>query len=367
MKLTVVTPYKQRLGTLRVVLSCLAEQTLEPADFEVIIGAMEYSDEYVRLCRQFATRLNIVSVLLDREWNCGQARNLALRQARGDVTVFLDADMALPPDCLRGLYDRYFTDGAEICVLGQSLGYDNVVEQGADGGDPAQHYREVLAGLAAAPERRHDQRWTFEPLVLPWTIVWMGLVALPTATVRRHELTFDEGFRGWGGEDQEWGYRVGACGIPIVRGEDVWGVHLPHVRSVAANFASFDANKWYFLTKWPVLDVELYRAFDGWQANRLYADLQSEVAAVSDGRGLGVARRRVDGRGVLWVGLMLGDEATDSDTLPLVGLALPYPDGSFTECRVLRPILGLSERYRQAVLREAARVAYTVVLPVVRT
>jgi hypothetical protein len=88
-----------------------------------------------------------------------------------------------------------------------------------------------------------------------------------------------------------------------------------------------------------------------------------------------VARGTVDGADVLLVGATIDGDARVCDpaqaaqldgglaaeVLPLVGLALPYPDGSVGECRVLPPIQRLSERYRQVVLREAERVARRVV------
>lgn len=372
--ISVVIPYKQRLRNLKTVLASLAEQTLPRSRFEVVVGAMEYATDYVEACREFADRLEIVTVMAGGEWNCSRARNMALRQAGGEIILFLDADMALPTQCLESLYDRYYADGQDACVLGQLVGYDNLSPRAghADEDLPYSHYRELLAGLESTPGLRTDRRWLFEPLVLPWTIVWSGMVALRAATVRRHALWFDEDFRGWGGEDQEWGYRIAATGTPIVRGVDVLGLHLPHERDVASNMAAFDANKGYFLSKWPALDVELFRAFDGWEANRRHAELSREVAeALPTGGRLGVVRGAIEGADTLVIGARieaaaetpaaevqkLFDPGAPVRALPLVGLALPFPDGSVDSCRVLEPALGLSEPYRDAVLREAARVS----------
>jgi hypothetical protein len=44
-KLSVCIPYKARLDNLRITLEALVQQTMGAADFEVIIGAMEYSAE----------------------------------------------------------------------------------------------------------------------------------------------------------------------------------------------------------------------------------------------------------------------------------------------------------------------------------
>lgn len=380
-KFSVVIPYKQRLRNFRIALAALAEQTLPGSEFEIVVGALEYSQEYLAACQEYADRLNIVSVLVDEEWNLCRSRNLALRQVSGEVVVFLDADLALPPRCLESLYDRYYADGQDVCVVGQIVGLDGRSDRPAETGDLPEHrqYRSLLADLEASPGARLDKRWRFDPFVLPWTLVWGAFIVVPAETVRRHELFFDEDFRGWGGEDQEWGYRVHAAGVPIVRGEDVYGLHLPHARDVSSNFREFDVNMDHFLAKWPALDVELYRAFDMWGANRSYEEVRREVAAAVSGpdETLGVARGTVGGKDTLVVGApvdgrsritdpevsALFDDGSPASVLPLVGLALPYPGGSVEECRVLPAALKLSERYREAVLREAKRVSRHVVAP----
>ncbi|MFI5571324.1 glycosyltransferase [Streptomyces sp. NPDC051740] len=380
-RVSVVIPYKQRLRNFRVALAALAEQTLPSSEFEIVVGALEYSPEYLEACREYAGRLTIVSVLVDEEWNLCRSRNLALRQVSGEVVVFLDADLALPPRCLETLYGRYYADGQDVCVVGQIVGLDGRSDREAETADLPEHrrFRELLAELEAAPGERHDKRWRFDPFVLPWTLVWGAFIVVPTASVRRHGLLFDEGFHGWGGEDQEWGYRVHTAGIPIVRGEDVYGLHLPHIRDVSSNFREFDVNMDYFLTKWPVLDVELFRAFDMWGANRSYEEVRREIAAIVPGPdgALGVARGTVDGRDTLVVGVPLSVPAggppeivdpavrgrfeTPASVLPLVGLALPFAGESVEECRVLPAVTRLSERYRKTVLDEVSRVARHVV------
>jgi hypothetical protein len=181
---------------------------------------------------------------------------------------------------------------------------------------------------------------------------------------------FDEGFRGWGAEDQEWAFRVSRTGTPLLFQPDVYGLHLPHTRNINANFETLDANKAYFLAKWPILDVELYRAFDSWlDAAEAHRGVERELAEVAgEGHTLGVVRGTVDGADVLTVGAVLdgrnrlrdpeapeGGSATQ--VLPLLGVALPFPDNAFARCRVLPPIWRLSSEYRDLVLREVERVS----------
>ncbi|GIF14160.1 glycosyltransferase family 2 protein [Actinoplanes teichomyceticus] len=363
-RISVVVPYRQRADNLRLALSALAEQTLAADGFEVVVGAMEYSDEYLDVCREFTDRLPIVSVLSARPWQVGQARNLALRQATGDVVVLMDVDMALPPRCLEDLWERHFAYGQNVCVVGQMIDYDN------NTGDvtavdvlPYEHYRKVLADLEATGPGDQDPRLSARH-VIPWSFAWTALIALPRSLIVDNGLWFDLGFHGYGVEDLEWAYRVGRTGTPIVMGREFFGVHLPHVRSVAANKRTEAPNYRYFLAKWPGPDVELACAFGDFEANERYTGFRRALAEVTGRPGgtLTVVRGVVDGRSELVAGVVPGTTgvlpagATDVQVLPLAGLALPYPDGGVDRCRVLDPVHALPEPYRERILAEVRRV-----------
>ena len=375
MKLSVAIPYKQRLGNLTTVLEGLSHQTLDSSEFEVVVGAMEYSEEYVATCRKFADRMNLVSVCSAREFSIPRARNLAMRQATGEIVVQMDADTLLPPGALENLYERHFAFGQRACIVGQVVGYDNNDQSVAD--VAAMSYLDHLDALERMSDsygRPEDPR--FQVLhVLPWAFAWTGLIALPLAAVRRHDLFFDETFHGWGVDDLEWGYRIAAAGIPIILREDVHAIHLPHTRDADANRLTEAANYGRFLRKWPRPDVELAYAFGDVAANSLYQGFVKELRAVQGGRSLGLVRGTVDGRDTLLVGVPIDDShqvsgradlperfdaATDMEVLPLIGLALPYEDGSVQDCRLLPALDGFSERYRDRIRAEAARVARSV-------
>ncbi|MEU4160657.1 glycosyltransferase [Actinoplanes sp. NPDC026670] len=355
-RFSVVIPYRKRAANLRLALAALADQTLPPGDFEVVLGVLddgEYDGGHAEVCREFAGRLDIVTVASARPWQVGYARNLALRQATGEVVVLMDVDMALPSRCLEDLWDRHFAYRQRVCVVGQMIDYDN------NTGDvtsvdvqPYQHYRKILDDLQATGTAGQDPRMTAEH-VIPWSFAWTALIALP----RDLAVEFDTGFHGYGVEDLEWAYRVAAGGTPIVMGRDFFGVHLPHLRSVAANRRTEAPNYRYFLRKWPGLDVELACAFGDFEANSHYLPLRRAAG------GLTVVHGRVDGRTHLVVGVppdsgrVLPATAADVEVLPLVGLALPYEDGSVDRSLVLEPIGALPGPYRERVLAEVRRVS----------
>ncbi|MFE0105843.1 glycosyltransferase [Streptomyces sp. NPDC059009] len=384
---SIVIPYKRRLDNLRLVLSSLAEQTMPKDRFEVLIGAMEYAPEFASLCQEFTDRLTLVSVLCADDWNLSRARNLALRHVHGEVTLILDADMVLPTRFLENLHDRHYAHRQNVCVVGQMIGYDDVQDEEVAEVElaPYGHYREVLARIEAQDHVVMDRRWAPELTSafgrFPWVYARGGLVAVTTRTVREHGLTYDEGFAGWGPEDQEWALRVARTGTPIVLGQEVYGLHLPHARSLTDNGREAQRNNRYYLAKWPRLDLELALAFGWLETDRVLPEVSAELAAAAGrfgpGHALGVVRGTADGRSVIAVGAAIDtrtgtpvpevaalfDGRLPMTVLPLTGFALPYEAGDADECRVLPPVASLSERYREAVLREAERVAVKVSAP----
>jgi glycosyltransferase involved in cell wall biosynthesis len=374
-KFSIVIPYRDRLDNLRISLASLADQTLPGAEFEVVVGVMEYSDKYLAICREYLDHLNIVSVLSARPWQVGYARNLAMRQATGDILVLMDVDMAIPSRCLEDLHDRYFGYGQNVCVIGQMIDYDNNTGDVAEvHAKPYEHYRKVLDDIQATGSVDADPRLRARH-VIPWSFAWTALIALPRTLVGAHDLTFDLAFRGYGVEDLEWAYRVSRTSTPMIVARDFFGMHLPHVRDVNANRRTEALNYRYFLRKWPGADVELACAFGDFEANEAYLDFRREIERVvgAPGASLAVLRATVDGESQLVVGLTvdassrldgatvgaLPDGGKAGELLPIAGVALPYEDDSIDRCRILPPVLRLAGRYKEKILAEAHRVSRT--------
>jgi glycosyltransferase involved in cell wall biosynthesis len=376
-KLSVCVPYKARLDNLGIALEALARQTMGAADFEVIVGAMEYSTELIALCAGFCDRLNLVTVCSSREFHIPRARNLAMRSATGEVVVQIDADTMLAPDALQRLYELCFAFGQRVCAVGQVVGYDNNEDGDIDSVElrPYEEHLTALKEMAAAPDWPADPRFRVEHNI-PWAFAWTGLIALPAAAVASERLYFDENFLGWGNDDLEWGYRVCASGIPIVLRPDVYGLHLPHKRNATANRLTGRANADRFLRKWPERDVELVCLAGDTRANGLWPSYRAALAHASGAAAFGVAVGAVDGGTALLIGAPLDDADNPVDRdylecfdvpadvriLPLTGFALPYEAGEVASCRVGPRIQRLPARYRDAVLAEAERVAHRVVV-----
>jgi GT2 family glycosyltransferase len=377
-KISVAIPYRRRLQNLALAFEGLARQTLHADEFEVVVGAMEYCPDYLSLCRSYSERLDIVSVVSGADFEISRARNLAMRQARGEVCVQMDADTLLTPDALENLYDRRFRFGQDICVVGQVLGYDNNT-----GGDITSvdtrsfdvHAARLQDLARAAPS---DPRFQ-TPHIVPWAFAWTGLIALRTDTVRSHDLYFDEDFRGWGVDDLEWGLRISATGTPIVLCSDLCALHLPHARSAAANQAASRRNFRQLLLKWPRPDVELVAAFDDFVANDDFLRYCRELnaAAGPGASGLASVTGSIGGQPAVLIGVPVDgdrrildpdviarfDPGTPVEILHLAGLALPFSDDTFSTAEILAPATRLSAHFFDVIQAEVHRVAHHVSTP----
>ena len=376
-KVSVCIPYKQRLENLKIVFEALVDQTMPSSEFEVIIGAMEYSKEFLELCLNFSNKINITSVVTGRDFSIPSARNLAMRQATGNIIVQMDADSLLTKTSLDNLYNRHFAFTQQICVVGQVVGYGNNNDGSVTTVDHLEykHYKKHLDELENFVGIPRDPRFQV-PHIVPWAFGWTGFIALPLTLIKKYNLFFDEDFHGWGVDDLEWSYRICNAGIPIVLCEDIRAIHLPHVRDQQINQQSEKKNYKYFLKKWPCIDVELAHSFGDVKANELFIHFSQELKRItnSDNIHLAVVSSKSNNKNILIVGveikdgeiidrniITMFDNSSQIEVLHLIGMALPYEGKEFIECHVLSPILKFSTLYREKIDLELLRVAQKII------
>lgn len=377
-KLSISIPYKQRIENLEVVFEALAHQTMSKDDFEIIIGAMDYCEDFISLCKRYIDKLHIIAVMSPDEFAIPWARNLAMRQASGEVIVQMDADTLLPPNALQNLYDSHFAFGQNVCIVGQVIGYGNNQDGSVDSVEvhPYSHFKKAIAELEASTGNPKDTRFQVHHAI-PWAFGWTGLIALPLSLIRKHELYFDETFQGWGIDDLEWSYRICNSGTPMILLETVRAIHLPHPRDPEANRNTETVNNRRFLRKWPTPDVELQVAFGDVVANSIYLEFMTERSAVLDKLkgSLGIARGFIDGKDTVLVGIELDenlnildpnirkefDTHDEIDIQPLIGMALPYSDKSCEVSVLYEPTNLFTDRYTSAIKSEADRVSNRVI------
>src|SRR5690242_9733648 len=98
---SVIIPVYNGANTLPHVFAGLARQTLDPAQFEVIVTDDCSTDSTPELLQGYVnqTLFSLTILKQDQNWGASAARNLAAKAAKGDYLLFIDAD-CVPDDHL---------------------------------------------------------------------------------------------------------------------------------------------------------------------------------------------------------------------------------------------------------------------------
>jgi len=366
-----VIPYYDRLPYIERVLHALSDQDAYLDDLEIVIACLEYSESLLRLLADLPPLIRTRVIMTRELWNVSTARNLAMRHAEGQVLLLLDADMVLPSSFLRRLRDEYDPIERHAVVVGQMLNYSAYTEVSADSLHDYAYYKDrYLAGNCRAG-LGIDARWNCARKI-PWSLCWTALVAIPRFLVEERSLYFDQSFAGWGAEDLEWGYRIQCAGIPIHFADDLWGIHLPHLRDVRKNCADQEQNYDRFLSKWPCFEVEIVTRFGDAFANHRFDEF---VAALDDVRGPGQTVNVVDFSVGAFRHLAVGAVSDSDGTLlncgdvpgmsaaninkriQLLGLRLPYASRSMDSAYLLGSIRKAPSSIQELIYSEVDRVA----------
>jgi glycosyltransferase involved in cell wall biosynthesis len=375
-RFSIVIPYHRRLPYIEQVLRSLAEQDIPLGDVEVIVVSMEYSEPLLRVLSGLPEELRVRCVMAREPWNVSRARNIGIRNAAGRTLLLLDADMLLPRSFLRRLRDEYDPAGRPVAVIGQMLNYDAYTDVPEASLAPYEHYRATYLAGNTREGLRGDARW-HSTRSIPWSLYWTALIAIPRELVMRHSLYFDEGFRGWGAEDLEWGYRLQRCGIMPEFADGLWGIHLPHPRDVRKNCAEQELNYERFIRKWPCFEVEIVSRFGDAFAREHFGELTAarrrvcgsaesvNVLEMSAGNSRLLAVGAICDRNGEWLNRPVvagAPQAEVTRSTPLLGLRLPYRSKDVDTGYVLPSVRNAPPPVLTLIQQEVERVSKQTVL-----
>lgn len=194
MKISVVIPTYNRADSLAVVLPSLLDQTFPAESYELLLcdaGSTDGTEELVK-------ELNDSRLVFTPGENTGRsgARNRGVREARGDLILFTDADIIAEPDLLQQHWDFHQRFPGDA-VVGCEVQVDTLEEYALYRQDPQQHARH-------STERK----------TVPWHYFLTGNASARKADLLRVGV-FDEEFTGYGHEDLELGYRLQKSGCTL--------------------------------------------------------------------------------------------------------------------------------------------------------
>ena len=194
MKLSVVIPTYNRADSLAVVLPSLLNQTFPAQDYELLLCDAGSSDGTQELLRE----LNDERIVFAPGENTGRsgARNRGVREARGELILFTDADIIAEADLLEQHYEFHRRHPGDA-VVGCEVQVDSLEEYEKYRQDPQAH-------------ARHSQARK----TVPWHYFLTGNASASKADLLKVGV-FDEDFTGYGHEDLELGYRLQKAGCTL--------------------------------------------------------------------------------------------------------------------------------------------------------
>ncbi len=235
--LSVITPTRNRAPVLERCLACLADQTLDPSRYEVIVIDDASTDETGAVIE--AARRSAVGAFrpfsMTERVGISPARNLAIREARGETIAFVDSDSLAPPSFLAVLLDCHRRAGPNIVCRGPVV-------------------------LTRSLERPFETRSSLLDISTAYFDTDNG-------SVRKEHLIraglFDEGLSPYGWEGLDMGFRLRALGLRRVFCREAALYHYqPEVTpgSLAAMLAKEDERArtaLRFYKKYPTIETRL--------------------------------------------------------------------------------------------------------------
>jgi glycosyltransferase involved in cell wall biosynthesis len=251
MKATVVIPTFNRSVRLAELLRCLETQGDPLA--RVVVCDDGSGDNTGEVARSFESRLPIVYAHQEnRGFRAGQARNLGISHAQGDVIIFVDDDVLVAPDFVaEHIAAHAASDGPRVAIgyRHRAFGFtreqptwDDIVHAEAD------DRTDVLGPEGHGIHGHHT----------PWFFVYSCNFSITRSDAMPR---FDDQFVGWGMEDIEFGYRLQRNGYNLVAAPRARVLHIEdpkprdpfrcEVRNIEPTYDSYVRNSIYFMDKYP--------------------------------------------------------------------------------------------------------------------
>jgi len=214
---SVIVPAYNRLEALKMCLNVLFRQTIESDKYEIIIvddcsidGTKEYVDQIIH------TEKNMKYIRHQVNQGLACARNSGIMMAKGEYIIFLDSDIMPEADfiekCL--FYHAKYPD-EETVVIGD-LRFDETL---TDKNNIGFYVQSRYLGF-----RTKREMAKIDYTNLPPRFFAGGISSLRRKTVMSVGM-FDPEFKYYGGEDTDYGIRLGKHGVRLIFGTCVKAYH----------------------------------------------------------------------------------------------------------------------------------------------
>jgi len=214
---SIVVSAFNRLNVLKMNLVALLNQTIEKERYEIIIvddcstdGTKDYIEKVVH------TESNIKYIRHQVNQGLSAARNSGIQRAKGEYIILLDSDIIPETDFVEQflIYHARYPD-EKIVVIGNLSFYKGLIDQN----NIAYFAQSCYLGSRTRRELAKIDYSNLSPRYFAG-----GIASIPYSTVMEVGL-FDSTFKRYGGEDTDYGIRLGNHGVRLIFGAAVRAYH----------------------------------------------------------------------------------------------------------------------------------------------
>ncbi len=265
---SVCIPVRNGARELPYTLANLLQHSTYPGPVEVVIGDHGSQDRTAELLAEWPAVRRIPVEY--RGPNRSAVRNRVLAEARGEIALIMDHDILVSEDWIT-THVRLHREHPGALIAGMTFGaefmradIDSFLAQlelphiqrshafmaaTAELADPRVH-RNLLG---AHPEEPIDAGQE----VAPWRFFWSSNLSARISDVREVG-GFDEGYEGWGIEDDDFALRFRHRGKRLLFSREAWAFHVPHPANLGANLMSWRRNARIMFKKHPSRELEYF-------------------------------------------------------------------------------------------------------------
>lgn len=256
MKATVIIPTYKRAEGLRALLTTLTHQRGDTL-VRVVVCDDGSPDHTEAVATSFVGKLPLIYRRQDDQgFRAGQARNMGIDDAIGDVVIFVDDDVLVAEDFVEShiAAHRNETPTPTLAIGFRYRTFDRpaLPITSADILPGVPDDRVAVLGASGEALPRHER---------PWIFVYSCNLSVRLTPELRDVVRFHSGFLGWGIEDTEFGYRLMHSGYRVIAAPSANVLHVEdpsprdpfrcEERAIEPNYDTYVRNAVYFMDLYP--------------------------------------------------------------------------------------------------------------------
>lgn len=256
-EISIIIPTYNSKEHLSFTLDSIIKQDYDLSSVEVIICDDGSSDGTKESINCYSKDLNIVYLFQeDKGFRVAKARNMGLKVANGEYTMFIDSGVVLEKSLLN-THMSYLLKNEDVLNIGYCHGFEEHCSTSNDfevllkSGNYKELFRIITNGSEYLDCRNrllleigHEEGFN----EFPWLFFWGGHISGKT-NIFREVNGFDEEFVRWGGEDVELGLRLYLKGYSFNILSLAKAYHIPHEKNANANEDTTLNNCYYIHNK----------------------------------------------------------------------------------------------------------------------